>query len=113
MFIDFTGDKLSYVDIQTGEVIYCEVFVACFPYSDYGFAIAVKSQRIEDFIYAVKSSLLFFGGVPQVIVPDNLKSAVIKTHRYEPSINRALEDLANHYGTVISLSLIHIRRCRR
>lgn len=102
MFIDFTGDKLSYVDIQTGEVIYCEVFVACFPYSDYGFAIAVKSQRIEDFIYAVKSSLLFFGGVPQVIVPDNLKSAVIKTHRYEPSINRALEDLANHYGTVIS-----------
>ncbi len=102
MFIDFTGDKLSYVDIHTGEVIECEVFVACLPYSDYGFAIAVNSQRIEEFIHAVKSSLLFFGGVPQVIVPDNLKSAVIKTHRYEPSINQALEDLANHYGTVIS-----------
>ncbi len=101
LFIDFAGKQLSYVDIQTGEIIKCQVFVACLPYSDYAFAMAVKTQGVEDFIYAISCCLSYLGGVPRAIVPDNLKSAVIKSDRYEPELNVALDDLANHYGTTI------------
>lgn len=101
LYIDFAGKKLSYVDKQTGEVIPCQVFVACLPYSDYSFVMAVRSQSTEDFIYALSCCLQELGGVPQALVPDNLKSAVIKANRYEPGINRVLEDFANHYGTTV------------
>ena len=99
LYVDFAGTPLSYVDKSTGEIIECQVFVACLPYSDYSFAMAVRSQKVEDFIFALACCLKDFGGVPKTIVTDNLKSAVIKTHRYEPTINRALDDFCNHYLT--------------
>lgn len=101
LFIDFAGKKLSYIDKETGEIIECEVFIACLPYSDYGFAMATKSQRTEDLVYALSSCLKELGGVPRSLVPDNMKSAVYKTNRYEPDINRVLEDFGNHYGMAI------------
>jgi hypothetical protein len=75
--------------------------VACLPYSDYSFAMAVRSQCVEDFLYALGCCLRELGGVPQVLVPDNLKAAIIKASIYEPDINRALEDFANHYSATI------------
>jgi len=101
LYIDFAGKQLSYIDSSTGEVIKCQVFVACLPYSDYCFAMAVRSQRVEDFIYALVCCLNHLGGVPKALVPDNLKAAVVKADRYEPDINTALSDLANHYGTTV------------
>jgi len=101
LFIDFAGKKLSYIDLQTGEIIYCQVFVACLPYSDYGFAIAVRTQNTEDFLYALMRCLHSLGGVPQILVPDNLKAAVIKADIYDPTINQALTDFANHYNTTV------------
>lgn len=101
LFIDFAGDKLGYCDKSTGEIILCEVFVATLPASDYCFAIAVPSQQSGDFLYALERCLSAIGGVPKMIVSDNLKSAVTKANRYEPEINRAMEDFANHYGTTI------------
>lgn len=76
--------------------------MACLPYSDYGFAMAVPTQRTDDFIHALQACLKNFGGVPQTLVPDNLKAAVTKASRYEPSINRVLEDFANHYETTVT-----------
>jgi len=101
LFVDFAGKKLSYIDKETGEIIDCEVFVACLPYSDYSFCVAVGSQKIEDFIYALKTCLKSIGGSPKILVPDNLKSAVTKADRYEPTINQALEDFANHYNMAV------------
>jgi transposase len=101
LFVDFAGKKLSYIDRQTGELIECHVFVACLPYSDYSFVMALRSQGIEDFLYALRCCLEDFGGVPQVLVSDNLKSAIIRASSYEPEVNRALEDFANHYGMTI------------
>lgn len=101
MFVDFAGKKLSTVDIETGEITEYQVFVACMPYSDYSFAMAVRSQAIADFLHALACCLEYFGGVPQLIVPDNLKSAIAQPSRYEPQITRSLEDFANHYGTTI------------
>ena len=101
LYIDFAGDKLSYTDRNTGEIIKCQVFVACLPYSNYSFAMAVRSQSIEDFLYALSECLRELGGIPKILVPDNLKSAVVKANRYDPQINRALEDFANHYKFVV------------
>lgn len=101
LFIDFAGSKLAYTDHQTGELITCEVFVATLPASDYCFAMAVPSQKTEDFLHALQCCLVALGGVPATIVCDNLKSAVIRANRYEPELNQALEDFANHYRAVI------------
>ncbi len=101
LFIDFAGKKLSYTDIDTGEIVPCQVFVACLPFSDYSFAMVVRSQNISDFLYALGCCLQELGGVPQVLVPDNLKSAIVKANGYEPDVNRALEDFANHYHTTV------------
>ena len=101
LYIDFAGKTMSYTDRQSGEIVECQIFVACMPYSDYGFAFAVRSQNTRDFIYALSKCLEFLGGVPHLLVPDNLKAAVIKASRYEPELNRALEDFANHYNTSV------------
>lgn len=101
LYIDFAGKQLSYADRLSGELVSCQVFVACLPFSDYTFAMAVPSQRLEDFLYALGCCLNHLGGVPRAIVPDNLKSAIVKASKYEPEINRAMEDFANHYGTVV------------
>ena len=100
-FLDFAGDTLEYVDVQTGEAIRVQTFVASLPASDYGFMLCVPSQRTEDFVYAVTRLFEHIGGVPKILVPDNLKAAVVKSDRYEPSVNRVLEDMANHYGSVV------------
>lgn len=97
LYVDFAGRQMHYTDRNTGEIIACQMFVACLPFSDYAFAMVVPSQRISDFLYALSCCLNTFGGVPQVLVPDNLKSAIVKADRYEPEINRSLEDFANHY----------------
>lgn len=90
VFIDFTGKKLSYVDQQTGEVTEVEVYVALLGYSQLTYVQAVASQKKEDFIDATENALHFFGGVPKVLVPDNLKSAVHKADNTRPP-SRCLE----------------------
>jgi len=101
LFIDFAGQTLPITDRHTGQITKCQVFIACLPYSDYSFVMAVASQTIDDFIRALVCCLTALGGVPRALVPDNLKSAIVKASRYEPDVNRALEDLANHYGTTV------------
>lgn len=101
LFIDFAGDTMEYVDVETGEIIKVQMFVACLPMSDYGFALGIPSQKSEDFIHAIISCFKAIGGVPKIIVPDNLKSAVIKTDPYEPVLNDLLKDMANHYECAV------------
>ena len=101
LFIDFTGKKLSVVDLVTGEVTMVEVYVAVLGYSQLTYVQAIPSQKKEDFIAATENALHFFGGVPKVLVPDNLKSAVQKADKYEAEINRDFLDFANHYGAAV------------
>jgi transposase len=101
LYIDFTGKLLSYVEPATGEIIKVQVFAATLGFSQYSYVEAVPTQSVKDFIGALNRCLRFFQGVTKGIVPDNLKSAVIKTDRYEPELNKLLEDLANHYNTSI------------
>ena len=100
LFVDFAGDTMEYINTETGETTKVQVFVACLPYTDYAFAMCIPSQRVEDFLYAISKCLEAIGGVPKILVTDNLKSAVIKADRYEPTLNKALEDMGNHYHFV-------------
>jgi len=101
LYIDFTGDKLSTVDPVTGEITDLEVYVATLGASQYSYVEAIPSQRKEDFIAATENAMHYFGGVPKALVPDNLKSAVTKADKYEPTINSDFLDFANHYGCAV------------
>ena len=101
LFIDFTGKKLQVVDKQNGEVKDVEVFVAILGCSQLTYVTAVPSQKKEDFILACERALHFYGGVPEVIVPDNLKSAVTKAGRYESELNTHFAAFAAHYNTYV------------
>jgi transposase len=90
MYIDYAGDKLEIVDAVIGEMRYVEVFAAILPCSHYTYCEAVWSQKNEDLIVACENALHFFGGTPMAIVPDNLKSAVTRSDRNEPSSTRTL-----------------------
>ena len=101
LYVDFAGKKFPIVDRVTGEVNEVEMLVATLGFSGLTYIEFCQSQKKEDFLYAVENALIYFGGVPQALVPDNLKSGVTKACRYEPRIARDLEDLANHYGIAI------------
>ena len=97
MLIDFAGDRMSYVDTDTGEEVFVETYVAVMPFSGMTFILCVRSQGIEQFLTATVKALEFFGGVPKILVPDNLKSAVKRADPYEPDLTTGMNDLANHY----------------
>lgn len=101
VFIDFAGERLPLVDEETGEVTQVEVFAAILGCSQLTYVEAVLSQKKEDLIKACENALHYFGGVPSAIVPDNLKAAVTRSHRFEPVINEGFADFADHYSTVV------------
>jgi transposase len=101
LLMDFTGKKLPIVDKVSGEVIWQEVFVGILAGSGYTFVKAVNSQRLDDFLEVVQDCLRFFGGVPQALVVDNLKSAVSVADKYEAQVNRNFKALALHYDTTV------------
>jgi transposase len=100
-YIDFTGKKMHYVDPVTGEVHDAEVFLTVLGASQLIYVEAVKSQQLEDWIWANENAWQYYGGVTRGICPDNLKSAVNKACNYEPLLNATYDDLAKHYRTVI------------
>ena len=102
VYIDYTGKKLSYIDRSTGEEIKVEVFVGILSCSGYTFVEVSRSQKRADFIGSMNRCLRYFGGSPKAIIPDNLKSAVTKSSKYEPILNKTFKEFALHYGTVIN-----------
>ena len=101
MYVDYAGKTLSIIDQDTGVIKEVQFFVAILGASQYTYAEASMSQQKEDFVTSVENAIRFFGGTPAAIVPDNLKSAVIKSSRFEPTINETLADFAEHYQTTI------------
>lgn len=101
MYVDYAGATLPFVDTDTGEIKKAQVFVAILGWSQYAYVEAMESQTVEDFISACENALHYFNGVPLAIVPDNLKSAVIKASRYEPTVNENFTAFADHYGIAI------------
>lgn len=101
MFVDYAGHTLPIVNRSTGEIREAQIFVAVLGASSYTFAEATWSQGLADWIGSHTRALQFFGGVPQIVVPDNLKSGVTRPDRYEPDINPTYNDMAAHYGVAV------------
>jgi transposase len=97
LYVDYAGDTLKIIDPATGEQIKAEVFVGILPASQLTYVEATFTQRKEDFITSCENALHYFKGVPLAIVTDNLKSAVTKSDRYEPTLNESFLDFVGHY----------------
>lgn len=102
MMIDFAGKKLFYTDMESGEMIPCEVFIGILPYSGLIFCLAVASQKTIDFVVCINEMLLYFGGVSATVLCDNFKTAVSRSDRYEPLFTEICYQLSQHYGTTFS-----------
>jgi transposase len=101
VFIDYSGKKPRIVDPATGEVTEVELFVAVLGASNYTFAEATRSQKLADFVGSTIRAFEYFGAVPEVVVPDQLRSAVSGPDRYEPDINPTYLEMAQHYGVTV------------
>jgi transposase len=100
-FVDYAGQTVGVIDPRTGELRHAQVFVAVLGASHYCYAEATWSQSLPDWIGSHVRALRYFGGVPELLVPDNLASGVTRAHRYEPVLNPTYREMAAHYGTAI------------
>jgi transposase len=101
LFVDYAGDTVPITNPETGEIWQAPIFVAVQGASSYTYAEAQPSQELPHWIGGHVRALLFFGGVPQIIVPDNLKQGVKSPCWYDPDLNQTYLDLAQHYGVAI------------
>ena len=101
LFVDYAGRTASVIDRETGEVRSAQIFVAVMGASNHTHAEATWSQRLPDWIGSHARAMAFLGVVPEVVVPDNLKSAVRRAHRYEPQLNRTYQEWGEHHGVAI------------
>ncbi len=101
LFVDYAGLTMAITDPSNGTLRTAQIFVATLGASNYTYAEATLTQSIADWIGSHVRSFTFFGGVPEIVVPDNLKSGVTSPHRYDPEINRSYAEMAEHYGVAI------------
>jgi transposase len=101
LFVDYAGMTMAVRDARTGETRQAEIFVATLGASYYTYAEATWTQTLPDFIGSHVRSFEFFGGVSELLVPDNLRSAVSRSCRYDPDANPTYLRCAEHYGAAI------------
>ena len=96
LFIDYAGSTVPLADGKRAQV-----FVSAMAASSYTFACATGAQKLEDWIGSMVRALAFYGGVSQLIVPDNARALIADPDRYESRANQTVLDFARHYGTSI------------
>jgi transposase len=101
LFVDYAGATVAVTDPESGETRPAQIFVAVLGASNYTFAEATWTQGVTDCIGSHTRALAYFGGVPEIVVPDNLKAGIAKSCRYEPGVNEAYEEMAQHYGVAV------------
>ena len=101
LFVDYAGHTVGVVNRDTGEVRQAQVFVAVLGASNYTYAEATWTQTLPDWIASHVRAFQFMGGSPELLIPDNLRLAVSRAHRYEPDTHPTYHDLACHYGVAV------------
>jgi transposase len=101
VFIDYSGVTMDIIDPETSDIRSAEIFVGVLGASKYTFAEATWSQQLPDFLASQRHMFEFFGGVSALIVPDNLRSAISKSCRYDPDTNPTYAQFIEHYGTAV------------
>jgi transposase len=100
-FVDYAGQTVEWMDPATSEIHYAQIFVGALGASQFIFCEATKSQTLQDWISSHVRMWEYFGGVSEIVVPDNLLSGVTKAHRYDPDVNANYQHLSEHYGFAI------------
>lgn len=101
-FIDYAGSTIPVVDNRSGEILFnAAIFVAVMGASNYTYAEATRSQKLPDWLQSHVRLFDFLGGVPEAVVPDNLRSAINKACRYDPETNPSYQQLAEHYAVAV------------
>jgi len=101
LFVDYSGQTVTVIDPTTGEERQAQVFVGVLGASSYTYVEATWSQGLRDWVGSHVRCFEFLGGVPELVVPDNLKSGVTHPCRYEPDLNPSYQELATHYGVAV------------
>ena len=101
LFVDYSGLTVPWVDKTTGVVQHAQIFVAVLGASNYTFIEATSDQSLLSWVSSHVHAFEFFDGVTVCLVPDNLRSGVTKSHRYDPDVNRTFQELADHYGVAV------------
>jgi transposase len=101
LFVDYAGQTVPVVDPESGEIRQVQVFVATLGASNYTYAEGQWAQDLPNWIGGHVRALAFLGGVPEILVPDNLKAGVKSPHLYEPDLNPTYLDFAQHYGLAV------------
>jgi transposase len=101
MLVDWAGDKLEVINGNTGQPWLLEQFVAILAASELTYVEARESQKEEDWVRGNENALQYFEGVPEAVIPDNTRTAVVRPDPYEPGLNPVYDDFARHYGFVI------------
>lgn len=100
-FVDYAGLTMEWIEPETGEIHTAQIFVGCLGGSSLIFAEAAATQSLPDWIGSHVRMFEAFGGVSEILVPDNLKSGVTKAHRYDPDLNQTYHEMALHYNVAI------------
>jgi transposase len=100
-FMDYAGAKCRYIDEETGEEREASVFVAALGASSYTYCEAQASESLQNWIKGHANAFAYWGGVTEIIVPDNLKTGVTSPCRYEPDLNPTYHEFAKHYGVAV------------
>ena len=100
-FVDYAGPAFEVVDPKTGEVRDALVFVGVLGASNHTFVDVTRSRSLPDWTMSHVRMFEYWGGVPELVIPDNEKAAVHRASRYEPGLNPTYRELAAHYGTTV------------
>ena len=100
-FIDYCGPSVPIIDAHTGEISEAQVFVAVLGASNYTYAEATRTQTLPDWLQSHVRASEYFGGTPEMWIPDNLRSGVSRACRYDPDLNPSYQQLAAHYGVAV------------
>ena len=100
-FVDYGGPTVSIINGSTGEIREAQIFVAALGASNFTFAEATWTQSLPDWLGSHVRMLAYFGGCPDMIVPDNLRSGVSTACRYDPDVNPSYQQFAEHYQVAV------------
>ncbi len=101
LFVDYAGQTMPIIDGVTGEIRRAQIFVAVLGASNYTYACATLTQTAADWVGSIMNALEFIGGVPKLIVPDQPRALIARPDRYEPEVNRLVEEFSDHYGVTV------------
>ncbi len=101
IMVDYAGQTVPITEPVTGYIWQAHIFVSVLPATNYTFAMATRDESLESWIMGHINTFEFFGGLTELLVPDNPKAGVTKPCRYEPDLNRTYLELATHYGIAV------------